>query len=63
MIGSLHSTYTFYHRKGKVLGVAIYIGHQGSTKGKAEAGRSFLYLGGIRTLSPHSFYLLCHSRF
>jgi len=63
MIGSLHSTCTFYHLRGKVLGVAIYIGHRVSTKGKAEVLRSFLYLGGKSTLSPHSFYLLCRSRF
>jgi hypothetical protein len=61
MIGTLHSRCK--NPLVEVLGVASDTGHQGSTKGKAEAGRSFLYLGGIRTLSPHSFYLLCHSRF
>jgi len=61
MIGSPHSMYTFYHPGGKVLGVAIYIGHRVSMKDKAEAGRSFLYLGGIRTLSPQSFYLVFHN--
>ena len=62
MIGSLHSTYTFYHRKGKVLGLAIYIGHQGSTKGMVGVMKSFLFLGGRCTLSPRSFYLLYRNR-
>jgi len=47
MIGSPHSMYTFYHPRGKVLGVAIYIGHRVSMKGKAWVQRSYLYPGGM----------------
>jgi len=46
MFGFLHSRYTTCHLKGKVPVVAIYIGHQGSMKGKVGVQRSFLYLGG-----------------
>ena len=46
MIEFLHSTYTFYHRKGKVMGVAIYIGHRVSMKGMVEVPRSYPWLDG-----------------
>ena len=60
MIVSPHSMYTFYHPRGKVLGVAIYIGRQGSMKDTVGVRRSYLYLGGKYTLSLRSFYLGCH---
>ena len=46
MIGFLLSRCTTCHPKGKILVVAIYTGHQESTKGKVGVPRSFLYLGG-----------------
>ena len=46
MIGFLRSTCTTCHLEGKVPVVAIYIGHQGSTKGKVGVQRSFLSVGG-----------------
>ena len=49
-IGCLRSTYTFYRLKGKELGVAMYMNHRESMKGKVGVPRNFLYLHDIYTL-------------
>ena len=45
MIGFLRSTCTTCHLEGKIPVVAIYTGHQESTKGKVGVQRSFLSRG------------------
>jgi hypothetical protein len=56
MIGSPRSTCTFYHLKGTELAIARYTCRRGSTKGTVEASKSCPCLGGMCTLSLHSFY-------
>ena len=50
MIGFLRSNHINCHLEDGVWEVAIYIGHQGSMKGKAWVPRSYLYL--------HDIYIL-----
>ena len=58
MIGSPHSRCMTCRPKGMGLEVAMYTYRRGSTKGRVEASKSYLYRGGTYTLSRHSFYPL-----
>jgi hypothetical protein len=62
MIGSLRSMCMTCRHLVEGLGVASDTGHLGPTKGRVEAGKSYLCLGDTSTLFPHSFYLLYRSR-
>jgi hypothetical protein len=57
MIASLRSRCMTCRHLVEGLGLANDTRHQGSMKGKVEAGRNCLCLGGMYTLSPQSFYL------
>ena len=63
MIASLRSRCMTCRHLVEGLGLANDTRHQGSMKGKVEAGKNFLSLGGRCTLFPHNFYLLCFCRF
>jgi len=56
MIGSLRSTCTIYRLKGMGLAIARYTYRRGSMKERVEASKSCPCLGGVCTLSLHSFY-------
>ena len=61
MIGFLRSTCTTCRPKGMGLEVAMYTYRRGSTKGRVEASKSYLYRGGTSILSRHSYYLSCRN--
>ena len=63
MIGSLRSTCTFYRLKDMELEVSRYTYRLGSTKGMAEASKSYPCLGGTYIPPPHSFCLPCFYTF
>jgi len=62
MIGFLRSMCMTCRHLVEGLGLASDTDHQGSMKDRVEVGKSFPFLGGRCTLSPHSFYLLYRSR-
>jgi len=61
MIGSPHSRCMTCRPKGMGLEVAMYTYRRGSTKGRVEASKSYLYRGGTSILSRHSYYLSCRN--
>jgi hypothetical protein len=61
MIVSLRSRCMTCRHLVEGLGLASDTGRRGPMKDTVGVGKSFPFLGGRCTLSPHSFYLLCHN--
>ena len=63
MIAYPRSTCTFYRLRDVELGVASYNCHRGSTKGRVEGMKSYLYLGGMSNLYQKNFYWVFFCKF